>query len=245
MLSPEAAAYLWPLTLLGLSIVSRVFLGPLSDLFSPRLGGFVRLGGVFSSAAGLSLLLFEAYKFEQTLGLLLTVSCCVLLAVGYKPLKMVVVGDALKAGGVLREGDYIVLGKQTARVSEVGATHTVLTTSDLRKVLVPNDVFLAEKHVNMTRSGAGVLTVRIKVNGRQISMADAKLVLMKTGTDLAKGEMAPNRAPEVRVEKIEGDFATLKLTIYLLNPAKAESLASHIMERVYLKLAEVAREAVI
>ncbi|MEM0384778.1 MAG: mechanosensitive ion channel, partial [Candidatus Caldarchaeum sp.] len=211
----------------------------------PRLGGFVRLGGDISSTTALGLMLFEAYKLEQALGLLLAAVYCILLAVGYKPLKMVVVGDALKAAGVLREGDYIVLGKQTARVSEVGATHTVLTTSDLRKVLVPNDVFLAEKYVNMTKSGAGVLTVRIKVNGRQISMADAKLVLMKTGTDLAKGEMAPNRAPEVRVEKVEGDFATLKLTIYLLNPAKSESLASHIMERVYLKLAEVAREAVI
>lgn len=32
----------------------------------------------------------------------------------------------------------------------------------------------------MTRSGAEVLTVRMKVNGRQMSMADAKLVLMKT-----------------------------------------------------------------
>ncbi|MEM1942482.1 MAG: hypothetical protein QXO30_01275 [Candidatus Caldarchaeum sp.] len=42
------------------------------------------------------------------------------------------------------------------------------------------------------------------------------------------------------MEKIEGGFATLKPTIYLLSPAVAGLLASHIMERVYLKLAGVA-----
>ncbi|MEM2052202.1 MAG: mechanosensitive ion channel, partial [Candidatus Caldarchaeum sp.] len=152
-------------------------------------------------------------------------------------------GDMLKAAGVFREGDYVVIDGQTARVTEVAAMHTVLVTSDLRKLFVPNDHFLAKRFVNMTRSGAGVLTVRITVNGRQISMADAKLILLKTGTDMAKGEMAPNRAPEVRVEKVEGDYVTLRLTLYLINPAKAEALASHIMERVYVKLAEVATQA--
>lgn len=225
-------------------MVARAFLGPLADLLSTRLGGVVRLGGALSSAAGSTLLIFNIYQQHQPLAFILAASAIVLLAACFKPFKLMVVGDALKAAGVLREGDYVVLDGQTARISEVAATHTELTTPDLRKILVPNDLFLSERFANMTKSGAGVLTVRITVDGRRISLADAKLVLMKTGTDLAKSEMAPNRAPEVRVEKVEGDYATLRLTLYLINPAKADSLASHIMERVYMKLAEVAKEAV-
>ena len=97
----------------------------------------------------------------------------------------------------------------------------------------------------MSRSGAGVVSLSITVDGRRISLADAKLILLKTGTDLAKGEMAPGRAPEVRVVSVDGDYVTLRLILYVINPAKAEALSSHILERVYVKLAEAAKEAAV
>ncbi|MEM4281888.1 MAG: mechanosensitive ion channel [Candidatus Caldarchaeum sp.] len=233
----------WLVGLTGLLVVVRLVLGPLADIVSPRLGGFLRMAATVSLVAAYSTNVFEFLQIHPAYGVLFAAGALTLAAFGFKPVKQVFVGDMLKAAGVLREGDYVVVDGQTARIAEVDATHTVLITSDLRKLFVPNDHFLTKQYVNMTKSGAGVLTVRITVNGRQISMADAKLILLKTGTDLAKGEMAPNRAAEVRVEKIEGDYVTLRLTLYLMNPAKAEALASHIMERVYVKLAEVATEA--
>ncbi|MCS6783914.1 MAG: mechanosensitive ion channel family protein, partial [Candidatus Caldarchaeum sp.] len=192
---------------------------------------------------GIAYKIVELSSVNTAVAAVLGAGLTVFSATAYKALKLMVLGDVLKASGVLKEGDYVVVGGKVARITDVQATHTVLTTSDLRKIYVPNDQLLSEKFANMTKSGAGVLTVRIKIDTRRIGVSDAKLILLKTGTDLAKGEAAPNRAAEVRVEKIEGDYVTLRLTLYLINPAKAEPLASHIMERVHAKLYEATAEA--
>ncbi|MEM4494452.1 MAG: mechanosensitive ion channel [Candidatus Caldarchaeum sp.] len=234
---------LWIASAVGLFLLLRMFFAPLVDLVSQRIGGALRVGALVSAY-----LIAVAKVVQQAdtwvaaaagAGLVLFTALC------FRPLKLMALGDIMKAVGVLREGDYVSIGGRVARVTEVKATHTILTTSDLRKLYIPNDRLLSEKIVNFTKSGAGVLFVRIKIDGRRISIPDAKLILLKTGTDIAKAEAAPNRAPEVRVEKIEDPYVTLRLTLYVINPAKAEPLASHIMERVYTKLSEAAAAAAI
>jgi small-conductance mechanosensitive channel len=195
------------------------------------------------SAAPLGVKAGELTLSSPVYGATVAAAALLFLTAGFKTVKLMVVGDVLRAVGVVRVGDYIVVDGQTYRVSAMDATHTTLTTPDLRRTYVPNDYFLGRQFVNMSRSGAGVVSLSITVDGRRISLADAKLILLKTGTDLAKGEMAPGRAPEVRVVSVDGDYVTLRLILYVLNPAKAEALSSHILERVYVKLAEAAKEA--
>jgi hypothetical protein len=102
---------------------------------------------------------------------------------------------------------------------------------------------MASKLVNLTKSGAGLVTLRIRVDGRRIPIADAKLVMLKTGVDIAKSEMASGRAAEVKIVGIDGDNVELQLTLYVSNPAKAESLTPVIMERIYTKLLDVTQRA--
>ncbi|MEM0440707.1 MAG: mechanosensitive ion channel [Candidatus Caldarchaeum sp.] len=234
---------MWVVSVIGVFLLVRMFFAPLLDLVSQRLAGVLRLTGSAFLYGGLAVKLVELLAADLVLASACGLSLLALSVYGFRSLKLMVLGDVLKAVGVLREGDYVMFGSRVAKITEVTATHTVLTTSDLRKIYVPNDRLLSRKFVNITRSGAGVLTVRITIDTRQVGVPDAKLILLKTGTDIAKAESAPNRAADVRVEKIEGNYVTLRLTLYLLNPAKAEPLASHIMERVHTKLMEATAEA--
>lgn len=229
---------LWMLSVVGVFIVVRLFLAPLLDLISQRAAGILRLAAFIFTYSASTYKIIELLPTDTASAAVAASAAIAFSAAAYKPIKQMVTGDILKATGILKEGDYITFNGRVARITEIQATHTILTTSDLRKTYIPNDQLLTKKFTNMTKSGAGVLTVKIKIDTRKISVSDAKLILLKTGTDIAKGESAPNRAAEVRVEKIEGDMVTLRLTLYLLNPAKAEPLASHIMERVYAKLTE-------
>ncbi|BAJ50648.1 conserved hypothetical protein [Candidatus Caldarchaeum subterraneum] len=242
-LTPVLETVLWMVSALALFLLLRLFFAPLVDLVSQRVGGALRIGALVSAYVIAVVKVVE--QVDTWVAAAAGAGLILFTAVSFKPLRLMVLGDVMKAVGVLREGDYVSVRGRVARVTEVKATHTILTTSDLRKLYIPNDRLLSEKIVNFTKSGAGVLFVRIKVDGRRISIPDAKLILLKTGTDIAKAEAAPNRAPEVRVEKIEDPYVTLRLTLYVINPAKAEPLASHIMERVYTKLAEAAAAAAI
>jgi small-conductance mechanosensitive channel len=235
----------WLGTSAGIFLLGRGVAGPLADVVSQRLGGLTRLLFTLISAAPLGVKAGELTLSSPVYGAAVAAAALLFLAAGFKTVKLMVVGDVLRAVGVVRVGDYIVVDGQTYRVSAMDATHTTLTTPDLRRTYVPNDYFLGRQFVNMSRSGAGVVSLSITVDGRRISLADAKLILLKTGTDLAKGEMAPGRAPEVRVVSVDGDYVTLRLILYVLNPAKAEALSSHILERVYVKLAEAAKEAAV
>ena len=235
----------WLGTSAGIFLLGRGIAGPLADVVSQRLGGVTRLLFTLTASALLGVKAAELTLSSPVYAAAGSAAALLFFAAGFKTIKLMVVGDLLRALGVVRVGDYIAVDGQTYRVSSMDATHATLTTPDLRRMYVPNDYFLGRQFVNMSRSGAGVVSLSITVDGRRISLADAKLILLKTGTDLAKGEMAPSRAPEVRVVSVEGDYVTLRLILYVINPAKAEALSSHILERVYLKLAEAAKEAAV
>jgi len=229
----------------GVFLTGRGIAGPLADVASQRLGGLVRLLFTSLPIAMLGSTAADLISSNLVYGAALAASALFLLVFGFKTFRLMVVGDVLRAMGVVRVGDYIMVDGQTYRVSVMDATHTTLTTPDLRRTHVPNDFFLSKQFVNITRSGAGVVSLTITVDGRRVSLADAKLIMLKTGTDMAKGEMAPSRAPDVRVVNIDGDRVTLRLILYVINPAKAEALASHILERIYVKLAEASSQAAV
>lgn len=222
----------------------RLVVASLIDRFSISLGGLFRLASsvIFLAGAPLGLLwiLQENWQLYAVLGLYTAV-----LFLLYTPLRELFAGDILRIGGAFRPGDYLELDGKIVRVVGINTFNTMLMTSDLKKVFIPNTYLLNTRAVNFSKSGAGVSSVTVRVNTRNISIQDAKLVMLKTGTDLAKSEMAAGRAAEVRVVGVDGDNVDLQLIIYVSNPPKAESLAPLILERIYMKLSDVAQRAYI
>jgi len=227
-------------SILAALILGRRLIAPLIDRASERLGGFFRLIMTASTIILLPITLL-IHMGEILYPVVLLYAIVILLM--YKPLRETFSGDALRLNGTLARGDYVELGDLSAKVVAVKAFATEFITADLRKVYIPNSVLMASKLVNLTKSGAGLVTLRIRVDGRRIPIADAKLVMLKTGVDIAKSEMASGRAAEVKIVGIDGDNVELQLTLYVSNPAKAESLTPVIMERIYTKLLDVTQRA--
>ncbi|MEM2052201.1 MAG: hypothetical protein QW614_04525, partial [Candidatus Caldarchaeum sp.] len=119
----------WLIVLAGFFTVVRLVLGPLADLVSQRLGGLLRLAATVLLIAGFGMKVFDFLGTNAGYGVSLLLGALALAAFGFKPIKLMFAGDMLKAAGVFREGDYVVIDGQTARVTEVAAMHTVLVTS--------------------------------------------------------------------------------------------------------------------
>ncbi len=221
-------------------ILARWLIGSLIDRISQRLGGLFRLVTTAATIIILPIMILERANLDLLPTILLYSLTLILLN---RPLREIFSGDALRLNGTVSKGDYVEVGDLGAKVIAVRTFATELMTADLRKIYVPNSVLMTSKIVNLTKSGAGIVTLRVRVDGRRIPIADAKVVMLKTGVDIAKSEMASGRAAEVKVVGVDGDNVDLQLTLYISNPAKAESLTPIIMERIYTKLSDVAQRA--
>jgi small-conductance mechanosensitive channel len=233
---------LYILFCISLAIFLRLVVASSIDRVSILLGGFFRLVStvIYLVAAPLPILSSLPENWQIYAVLTLYTALLILL---YNPLRELFAGDILRMWGAFKPGDYMDLDGRLVRVVKINSFNTLLMTSDLKKVFLPNTYFLNIKNVNFSKSGAGVVSVTVRVNTRNISIQDAKLVMLKTGTDLAKSEMAAGRAAEVRVVGVDGDNVELQLIIHISNPPKAESLAPLILERIYMKLSDVAQKA--
>ncbi|MEM3123981.1 MAG: mechanosensitive ion channel [Nitrososphaerota archaeon] len=224
--------------------VTRGLIGPLLDVVSCRVGGLFRLVVTAASLASFPVVAADLPQDSSSL-YIVTATYLVVLAIMYRPLMEMFTGDILRLSGSIRVGDYIRLDGLMAKVVNLRTFNALLTTPQLQKILIPHSTLLTSRIVNLSQSGAGIVSLRIRVDGRKISIPDAKIVMLKTGTDIAKSELAPGRAAEVHVTDVDGDNVELQLTLYLSNPSKAESLAPVIMERIYAKLADVTQQAYI
>jgi len=231
------------LTVFSSAVLTRFLAGPLLDLVSRRLGGAVRLFGTVAVIVSGPYLVVSLLALGISEIIMLTVTLALVLAALSGPLKNLFSGDLLRITGSMREGDVVTVQGQTGMVMRIGTLQTLVVTSDLRRRYFPSSLLLSSPFINHTHSGAGLVEVNVTVNGRQISMADAKFIMLKVGTEVAKSELAAGRAADVRVVGVKGDLVELQLRVYVLNPAKSEALSSLILERVYTKLAEVTSAA--
>ncbi len=243
-LPAHLAEPLLAITLTALAIIAvRKVAAPLIAIISHRISGLVKLIGTISSITVGSVMAYSTLNLTFGEAMIMAVTLGGTIALLYTPLTNMLAGDILRMTRTVREGDVISISNQLYKIQKIGEVHTLLVTPDLRYEYHPNTMFLKERILNYTKSGAGLVTVNVVVNGRSVNLSDVKLIMLKVGTDVAKSELAAGRAADVRVVSIRGDEVELQLRLYILTPTKAESLASLILERIYAKLAESASRA--
>ena len=125
------------------------------------------------------------------------------------------------AGGVIililkpfKVGDYIIQDSLEGNVSEIQLFYTTLTTSDNRKIIIPNGQLADNSLTNVTAATTRRLDIRVGIS-YNADMKLAKAILLKLGNEDAGTIKEGDKAPMAAVEELADSSVNMLLRVWV------------------------------